>query len=58
MRFTAQSGTKAAANLSARKHPHGYAARNLLLRHPYRTFRITGTSLYSPKYGDSREYDT
>ena len=32
MRFTAQSGTKAAANLSARKHPHGYAARNLLLR--------------------------
>ena len=31
MRFTAQSGTKAAANLSARRHPHGYAARNLLL---------------------------
>jgi hypothetical protein len=32
MRFTAHSGTRSAANLNARKHPHGYAARNLLLR--------------------------
>ena len=31
MRFTAHSWTKAAANLSARRHPHGYTARYLLL---------------------------
>ena len=31
MRFTAHSGTKAAANLSSRIHPHGYAARYLWL---------------------------
>ena len=31
MRITAQSRTKAATNLSARRHPHGYAARYLWL---------------------------
>jgi hypothetical protein len=31
MRFTAQSGTKAAANLSGLRHPHGYTARYLWL---------------------------